>query len=209
MKRETIADALKKAAEAHKALDREWRAMLRRIGESPEGILLSGSSSIAEKERAAAALAKRLSIKPQNPAARSELMRMARTAGKWKPADVEAWVRSKILVPAILRAADDRYTPQPIRIGRRWLGGSRKAWVPMHLRWSQTSRWLRIRAMRYAEEALAAKPKKRAAIALPAIDEPATGGFADLTAEEMELLRFGGLHDIEALLRSIRKKIER
>jgi len=142
------------AARELAAMNREIGASLRKFAESPEAILFSDRSTADEKMVAAAALAKRLPIKPKNPAARAALMRLAKQRGKrltkmaprkWRGGEEFAeWVRSEVLVPAVLRAAKDAYVSQPVRIGKDWIGGSSKfEVVPMKLPVQLAWIWLR------------------------------------------------------------------
>jgi hypothetical protein len=198
------------------ALDREVQTLLRRISETPEGVLFSSTSTPAQRELAASALAMRLSIVPRKPAARRRLMRLARKAGKRKFDDVAAWTRSKMLVPAILRAAEDRYTPQPVRIGNNWIDGSRRPVIPMNLPWDMAHRWLRQKAARNFEEFLVG-PKPRGELPLSVElrindDHVELSDRMTFTPGELDVLRLAragyDLPTLERSIQSLRRKIK-
>jgi hypothetical protein len=194
---------------------RAMRTLTCTIGEFaalPESTLLSDAATLEDKERAARALAMQLSIKPQNPVARANLMRLAKQAGKRQLEEVASWVRREVLVPMILRAAEDRHLPQPIRIGTKWIGGSRRPVVPMDQSWPIARSWLRKQAQRYAEEFFAPKwRRERLAVELKpqhaAVSE-STGACADLTPDERTLLDLAKRHDLRVLVRSVQSKLK-
>ena len=115
--------------------------------------LLSRHYNLRQRRATARAVAARMSTRFKNPAI-VEALCTRRGADRW--------LREEVFPQALLLAAAERYTARPIRLGKRWVSGSRRPVVPMHLAWPNAVRWLKQHARRFAEEIiLEAAPRVR------------------------------------------------
>jgi len=115
--------------------------------------LLSRRYSCKQRLATARAVARRMSTRFKNPAVVAALRAHRGT---------DRWLREEVFPHALLLAAAERWKAQPIRLGKRWVGGGRRPVVPMSLAWPNAIRWLKQRARRIAEETiLEAAPRVR------------------------------------------------
>jgi hypothetical protein len=178
-----------------------FQRLLRQVDEMNAQVLLSDSSTWFQRLRAALYLAMGM-VPPttsKNPSAKTRARTLARREGHGKGDDAAEWSRRKHLVPALLLAAREKNTPQPVRLSRGWVNHSMDPVVPAEFPMDDQAEWLRIRAQGMAEEWFSEKPRKQETpVPLGEVDPATLGvtGALDLDMRRLlEVVRREGLMD--------------